>query len=181
VANPALVLPAPGPSSRTLARSTAIHDLIAGDAKALSAKLQAHRQNLFPPAARKQLRRFTSGEAARLIGVDDGYLRRLSLDGKGPLPEISPNGRRSYSIEDIQALRAVLDETAKTGRRYQRHRRAGEHLQVIAVVNFKGGSGKTTTSAHLAQHLALQGVPGARRRPRPASKPFRPAWLSARV
>jgi chromosome partitioning protein len=57
----------------------------------------------------------------------------------------------------VQALRAVLDETAKTGRRYQKHRRAGEHLQVIAVVNFKGGSGKTTTAAHLAQHLTLQG------------------------
>ena len=32
-----------------------------------------------------------------------------------------------------------------------------EALQVISVVNFKGGSGKTTTSAHLAQHLALTG------------------------
>src|SRR5215217_8176059 len=78
-------------------------------------------------------------------------------DGRGPQPETGPNGRRSYSIADIQALRSVLDETAKTGRRYQRHRRLGEHLQVIAVVNFKGGSGKTTTAAHFAQHLALQG------------------------
>ena len=34
---------------------------------------------------------------------------------------------------------------------------AGERLQVIAVTNFKGGSGKTTTSAHLAQYLALHG------------------------
>jgi chromosome partitioning protein len=32
-----------------------------------------------------------------------------------------------------------------------------EHLQVIAVTNFKGGSGKTTTAAHLAQYLALHG------------------------
>ncbi len=135
----------------------AMHDLIAGDAQALSAKLQSHRQRLFPPKARKQLRRFSSGEAARLIGVDDGYLRRLSLDGKGPAPEIGPSGRRSYSSADIQALRSVLDEGAKTGRRYRKDRRDEEHLQVIAVVNFKGGSGKTTTAAHLAQHMALQG------------------------
>ncbi len=36
-------------------------------------------------------------------------------------------------------------------------RRAGDHLQVIAVINFKGGSGKTTTAAHLAQKAALDG------------------------
>ena len=36
-------------------------------------------------------------------------------------------------------------------------RGADEHLQVLAVANFKGGSGKTTTSAHLAQYLALHG------------------------
>ena len=34
---------------------------------------------------------------------------------------------------------------------------AGSRLQILAVMNFKGGSGKTTTSAHLAQHLALHG------------------------
>ena len=33
----------------------------------------------------------------------------------------------------------------------------GEKLQVVAVMNFKGGSAKTTTSAHLAQYLALRG------------------------
>jgi chromosome partitioning protein len=37
------------------------------------------------------------------------------------------------------------------------HRKGSEHLQILAVVNFKGGSAKTTTSAHLAQHLALTG------------------------
>lgn len=136
---------------------TAIHDLIAGDAHQLSAKLQAHRKKLFPPAARKTLRRFSSGEAAKLIGINDGYLRQLSLDGKGPQPETSPTGRRSYSFEDIQALRAFLDEGGKAGRRYLPHRNSGEHLQVISVANFKGGSGKTTTAAHLAQYLALHG------------------------
>ena len=30
-------------------------------------------------------------------------------------------------------------------------------MQVLSVVNFKGGSGKTTTAAHLAQYLALTG------------------------
>jgi chromosome partitioning protein len=135
----------------------AIHDLIASDARELSAKLHAHRIKLFPPEARKSLRSFTSGEAAKLIGVNDGYLRQLSLEGKGPQPRTSPTGRRSYSLDDLQNLRAYLDETGKGGRRYRPIRSGSEHLQVIGVVNFKGGSGKTTTAAHLAQHLTLRG------------------------
>lgn len=136
---------------------SAIHELIASDARELSAKLQAHRLKLFPPKARKTLRRFSSGEAAKLIGVNDAYLRQLSLEGKGPSPETSGSGRRSYTFDDVQALRAYLDESAKAGRRYLPHRRNGEPIQVLAVVNFKGGSGKTTTAAHLAQYLALRG------------------------
>jgi chromosome partitioning protein len=131
--------------------------MIAADARELSAKLQAHRLKLFPPEARKSLRRFSSGEAAKLIGINDGYLRQLSLEGKGPQPETTSSGRRSYSFEDIQRLRGFLEESGKSGRRYLPHRTDGEHLQVLAVVNFKGGSGKTTTAAHLAQYLVLKG------------------------
>jgi chromosome partitioning protein len=139
------------------ADTQAIHTLIAGHARGLSARLHAHRLQLFPPSAHKSLRKFSSGEAAKLIGVNDGYLRHLSLEGRGPQPETTANGRRSYSIDNIQALRAYLDESGKAERRYLPHRRGEEHLQVLAVVNFKGGSGKTTTAAHLSQYLALRG------------------------
>jgi chromosome partitioning protein len=140
-----------------LERTKAIHELVGAHARELSSKLQAHRLQLFPPEATKTLRKFSSGEAAKLIGVNDGYLRRLSLEGKGPQPEIGSGGRRSYSIDDIQALRTYLDESGKADRRYLPTRAHGQHLQVITVVNFKGGSGKTTTAAHLAQYLALKG------------------------
>ena len=136
---------------------SAIQDVIAHDARELSEKLRAHRLKLFPPSARKSLRRFASGEAAKLIGINDGYLRQLSLEGKGPQPETSTNGRRSYSCEDIQGLRAYLDASGKSARRYLPRRQGSDHLQVLTVVNFKGGSGKTTTAAHLAQYLTLKG------------------------
>ena len=138
-------------------RQSAIHTLIADHAQGLSERLHAHRLQLFPPEASKTLRKFSSGEVARLIGVNDGYLRHLSLEGKGPQPELSASGRRLYSIEDVRALRTYLDEGVKSGRRYLPTRRNGERLQVLAVANFKGGSGKTTTAAHLAQYLALHG------------------------
>lgn len=134
-----------------------IDRLVAAHAAELSARLQHQRSALYPPDARKTLRRFTSGEVARLLGVNDAYLRRLHLDGRGPEPEVRRGGRRFYSPEDIQTLRALLEVGARQPGTYQPHRRGAEHLQVVAVVNFKGGSGKTTTAAHLAQKAALEG------------------------
>jgi len=121
----------------------------------LSQKLQAHRLATFPPNARKTLRPFNLSEVAKLLGVTPGYLRNLSLEGKGPSPAATPSGRRSYTAEQMLDLRRYLDDNRRSGRRYIPHRSGSEHLQIIAVANFKGGSGKTTTAAHLAQHLAL--------------------------
>jgi hypothetical protein len=56
-----------------------------------------------------------------------------------------------------RTLRSFLAASSKGDRQYLPVRSSGERLQVIAVVNFKGGSGKTTTAAHLAQYLALRG------------------------
>jgi len=133
-------------------------DTLVGDhAQRLSERLQAHRAQLFPPDARRALRKFTSGEVAELLGVKDAYLRKLSLDGKGPAPETRAGGRRFYSPEDIGALRTYLEAGAKAPGTYLPGRNPGDKLQVITVINFKGGSGKTTTAAHLAQKLALDG------------------------
>lgn len=136
---------------------TRIDKLVGDHALALSSRLQAHRAQLFPPDARRQLRKFTSGEVADLLGVKDAYLRKLDLEGKGPSPETRAGGRRYYSPDEIQALREMLEKGAKTPGTYLPGRRDEDHLQVVTVINFKGGSGKTTTAAHLAQKLALDG------------------------
>lgn len=139
----------------TQAPSESLRSLISSDADELMRQLQAHQLRTFPPTARKNIRSFSSAEAAEFIGIHQGYLRQLVAEGHGPQP--SANGRRTYSATDIDALRRLLDEGGKGPRKYVRHRREGEKLQVISVMNFKGGSGKTTTSAHLAQFLALRG------------------------
>lgn len=131
--------------------------LVGAHAEKLSERLQAHRAQLFPPDAKRRMRTFTSGEAADLLGVKDAYLRKLHLDGKGPSPEVLGNGRRMYSPDDLQSLRRHLETGAKQPGTYLPGRQDGDHLQVITVINFKGGSGKTTTAAHLAQKMALDG------------------------
>ncbi|WP_423339262.1 plasmid partitioning protein RepA [Rhizobium sp. HT1-10] len=139
-----------------VARRRPMTEVIAADGAALSQELLAMRQALFPPVSQKTLRSFSSVESAKLIGIADAYLRQLSLNGKGPQPAIGSGGRRSYTLDQINMIRAVLDENSK-GKRYAPRRRGEEHCQVMAAVNFKGGSGKTTTAAHLAQYLALKG------------------------
>lgn len=134
-------------------------------AGSLSAKLQEHQTNIFPPHARKGIRSFTPSEAAKLLGVAEGYLRTVAVelerkaaeDGAGAFSPAVTGGRRMYSVHEIAAIRAYLDRPARSSGRYLPHRRAGEELQIISIMNFKGGSGKTTTSAHLAQYLALRG------------------------
>jgi len=144
-----------------MAQQERIDVLVGEHAARLSERLQAHRAQLFPPDARKEMRRFTSGEVAELLGVKDAYLRKLHLDGRGPSPETRVGGRRYYTAQDVQALRVMLEKGTKTPGTYLPGRRShadgGDHLQVITVINFKGGSGKTTTAAHLAQKLALDG------------------------
>lgn len=138
---------------------TAIDGLIRSDAHLLSRQLQKLREKTFPPEARKELRRFSAAEAARLMGVSGSYLRQLSLANEGPNPDVGPGGRRQYTLEQINGLRRQLAERAQPEKRkqYSPHRTDDEHLQIVSITNFKGGSGKTTSAVHLSQYLALRG------------------------
>lgn len=130
--------------------------LIQRHSSSLSAQLQAHHAITFPPHAEKGIRLFTPAETSKLVGIGEGYLRQVAAEMPN-LTSAPAGARRSYSVEDIHELRKHLDQGTRAGRRYLPHRKGDEQLQVIAVMNFKGGSGKTTTSAHLSQYLALRG------------------------
>lgn len=124
----------------------------------ISRKLDQLRLEKFPPDAKKTLRLFPMSEVAHYLGVSPNNLKRLHLEKKGPEPTIASSGRRFYTAEQMMELRHYLDKNGRSdAKKYVPSRKPGEKLQVIAVVNFKGGSGKTTTAAHLSQHLALTG------------------------
>ncbi|MDE4175389.1 plasmid partitioning protein RepA [Phaeobacter sp. PT47_59] len=133
-------------------------EIILQQGELISDRLNMLRQEQYPPDAQKGLRQFSLAEVAYYLGVTQSTIKKLHLEGKGPEPETSSSGRRSYSAEQMLELRAYLDKHGRPGkRRYVPYRQPGEELHVVSVVNFKGGSGKTTTAAHLAQHLALKG------------------------
>lgn len=154
-----------GTAKRVKTPTASLLSKIEGHSATLSAKLQEHQSNIFPPHARKSIRLFTPSETAKLLGVAEGYLRTAAVELEKKASEeadfsFSPPlaaGRRMYSVQDMAALRVHLDKPTRSTGRYLQHRRDGEELQILSVMNFKGGSGKTTTSAHLAQHLGLRG------------------------
>ena len=131
---------------------------VSRQAHALSSYLRDLGERYYPPSAQKSLRSFTSGEVAQIVGVSDGYLRQLSLDGLGPTPEIGNGGRRSYRLRQVNELRSYLATARpKEADAFLHRRKPGDPLQVVTVANFKGGSAKTTTALYLIQALALQG------------------------
>ena len=136
----------------------AFHETILAQGELISDKLNMLRIEHYPPNATKGLRHFSLAEVAYFLGVTQSNIKKLHLDGKGPSPTTSVSGRRTYTAEQMSELRQYLDRYGRADfKQYVPHRRPQEPMQVTAVVNFKGGSGKTTTAAHLAQHLALTG------------------------
>lgn len=133
-------------------------DKIVRHASALSLQLQTLRERMYPPHAEKALRNFMTQEVSKLTSIPESTLRTMSNEGKGPVPARLDNNHRAYTLTQINELRAMFAaQKPSESLRFLPRRRAGEHLQILAVVNFKGGSAKTTTSAHLAHFLALRG------------------------
>ena len=87
---------------------------------------------------------YTVSEAAELIGIKPHTLRRMESRGMIPHPIRDGRGRR-FTREDIERIR----------RDYGSRKR--KEAFTIAIINQKGGTGKTTTTVNLAGAMAISG------------------------
>lgn len=109
---------------------------------------------------RPELRLFSTWEITRyLIPVATGHFRRV-LKQNPELPQgrsETEGGAKWFTLDEVLRLRAHFAAEGSKAKNYLPYRPEGQPAKLVAVANFKGGVGKTSTAAHLAMSAALDG------------------------
>ncbi len=108
----------------------------------------------------KVLRRFSTWEITKyLIPVAPAHFRRV-LRQNPDLPQgtsETEGGAKWFTLDEVLRLRAHFGAEGSKAKEYLPYRPGGVPAKMVAVANFKGGVGKTSTAAHLAMSAALDG------------------------
>jgi len=109
---------------------------------------------------RKTLRLFSTWEITKyLIPVATPHFRRV-LKANPNLPQgrsETEGGAKWFTLDEVLQLRAHFSVEGSKAKEYVPYRPKGLPAKMVAVANFKGGVGKTSTCAHLAMSAALDG------------------------
>jgi chromosome partitioning protein len=115
-----------------------------------NALLDTLRTKMLEPHPRKKSPTFTGAQVAALCGIEPTQVPYLAKRGDLPEGDVEGRGKRRFFT-----LAETRQWVAKLSKRPSRP--VGARAATIAVVNFKGGSTKTTTTFNLAQGLTLLG------------------------
>jgi chromosome partitioning protein len=134
------------------------------DLAAIAEACQRGRSDLmgrgYDESGAKRLRPFSTWEITKyLIPVAPAHFRRV-LRQNPDLPQgrsETESGAKWFSFEEVLRLRAHFAAEGSKTKNYLPYRPAGAPAKIVAVANFKGGVGKTSTCAHLAMSAALDG------------------------
>ncbi|SHH78962.1 AAA family ATPase [Cognatishimia maritima] len=112
----------------------------------------------YAPDGQKRLRKFSIWEITKyLIPIAPAHLRRV-LKANPDLPQgEGVGGSKWFTLEEVLVLRHYFHQEGVSTKEYLPYRPEGLPAKVVAVANFKGGVGKTSTAAHLAMSAALDG------------------------
>ncbi len=112
----------------------------------------------YAPDGQKHLRKFSTWEICKyLIPLAPAHFRRV-LKQQPDLPQgTGEGGSKWFTLEEVLQLRQHFAAEGAADREYLPYRPEGLPAKVLAVANFKGGVGKTSTCAHLAMSAALDG------------------------
>ena len=135
-----------------------------GDFAAIAAACARGREDLasrgLQEDGKKTLRLFSTWEITKyLIPVATPHFRRV-LKANPNLPQgrsETEGGAKWFTLDEVLALRAHFATEGSKTKEYAPYRPAGLPAKLVAVANFKGGVGKTSTCAHLAMSAALDG------------------------
>jgi chromosome partitioning protein len=108
----------------------------------------------------KKLRLFSTWEITKyLIPVAQAHFRRV-LKQNPDLPQgrsETEGGAKWFTLQEVLTLREHFAAEGSKAKEYRPYRPQGQPAKLVAVANFKGGVGKTSTTAHLAMSAALDG------------------------
>lgn len=111
-------------------------------------------------AGTRRLRLFSTWEITRyLIPVGAAHFRRV-LKLNPDLPQgasETESGAKWFTFDEVLRLRAHFGAEGARNKPYLPWRPKDQPAKIVAVANFKGGVGKTSTAAHLAMSAALDG------------------------
>jgi chromosome partitioning protein len=119
-------------------------------AESANSTLDSLRSKMLEPHPRKRAPTYTGAELASLCGIEPSQIRYLA--GRGDLPAGTHEGSGKRRLFSLAEARQWVIKLSQIPRKPPSARAA-----TIAVVNFKGGSTKTTTAFNLAQGLTLRG------------------------